>query len=76
MAAGFGVAGLAMAAAGVAGLLNVIRGGPGMSIFALVGAALCLGLAGYFAWGYSWLQKHPKELKNAEARANLLKPPE
>ena len=61
----FGAAGLAMTALGVAGLLNVIRGGTGAAILAFVAAAISLGLAGYFFWGYGWLNKRPELLRKA-----------
>lgn len=41
----FGVAGLVMAGLGIAGMLNVIRGGIGAAILAFVAAALGLGVA-------------------------------
>lgn len=71
--------GLVMAATGVAGLLDLIRGGPWLAIFALVVAIALFGLASYFTWGYFWLLKRPalrkKAMRDADAHQDLLKQP-
>lgn len=66
LSAGFGGAGLIIAGLGAASTLNVIRGGTSLAVPAFLTAALGLGLAGYFIWGYGWLNKRPDLLKKAD----------
>ena len=76
----FAAIGVAMTALGVAGLLNLIRGGPGLAIFGLVTALVFFGIAAYFVWAYFWLRGRPEHLgkagQEANIRKNLLKGPE
>ncbi len=65
--------GLGLSALGVASLLNAIRGGPVLGVLTLVGAVGILALAGYFVWGYEWLQKRPELIGKAERDAGRSK---
>jgi hypothetical protein len=56
VAAIFGLAGAAMLALGIVGLLNLIRGGIGLGIFAVATGVLGLGIAGYLVWARNWLR--------------------
>lgn len=54
----FALCGLGLTALGVAGTLNAIKGGLGISVFTLVLALGCFTLAAYPIWGYCWSRRH------------------
>lgn len=55
----FALYGLGLAALGIAGALNAIKGGLGISVFTLVLAFGCFTLAVYPIWGYFRIGKRP-----------------
>lgn len=65
-ASGLGAFGLAMTAAGILVLLDVVRGGLTTAILCFVTALLFLGISAYFAWAHSYVKKHPDAAKNSK----------
>lgn len=55
----FALCGLGLTALGIAGALNAIKGGLGISVFTLVLALGCFTMAVYPIWGYFWIRRNP-----------------
>jgi disulfide bond formation protein DsbB len=54
--------------AGVATLIDLIKGNQANGILWIIAGLLGLSIAGYMFWGYRWVKTHPSEVKErAEA---------
>ena len=69
----FAAGGLGLTALGVAGLLNVIRGGQALAVLSLVAAVGVFALAGYFVWGMKSIKKRPELMRKAAEQQNTEK---
>lgn len=64
----FTLYGLGLTALGIAGALNFIKGGLGISIFTLALALGCFSLAAYPIWGYFRIRRHPGHGKRMDTQ--------
>jgi hypothetical protein len=67
----FAAWGVALGAAGIATMAHALHGGFALGVLGVVIGLCCLGLGGYFAWGYGWLKRRPELVRKAQRNAVL-----